>query len=475
MSKLAELQDKRNGLAAKIREFGNKFNDAGQKWTDGDEAKNWEKLNADYDAVMSEISQANAALQVELRLSQLDETNAAGNEQLARLGLPNAAAGMQGGRSLPGRDGGGVCTDRHRALAIAGWIRNQLGEEIDDEHEEAARLSGIRLGAKQLRFESAATQSLNELRQRFASLHPSRRTVGEFHNAPFTTQTAGTGGNVVMPESMMRSLEINMLAFGGMRQVSDLIVTGSGEPFTWPTADDTGNTGEQIGENTDTFNAGAGGPVPTFAKPEWNAYKLSSKAMLVPYELLEDSVVDLPPILGAMAGERIGRFSNTRYTTGTGTGQATGLLTAATLGVTAAGAAAITFDEVINLEHSVDPAYRNGAGYMMADSTVLYLRKLKDNEGRYLWQSGANSGTPDLLNNRTLTVNQDFPAIATGNKTIAFGQLSKYKIRRVNGFRFYRLEERFRDTDQDGFILLVREDGNLLDAGTAPVKYLQQA
>ena len=113
---------------------------------------------------------------------------------------------------------------------------------------------------------------------------------------------------------------------------------------------------------------------------------------------------------------------------------------------------------------------------MCNDSIVKYLRKLKDaNDGQYLWQSGMQAGVPDSLYGSTLVVNQDMSSTITAeDKTLLYGQLSKYKIRRVNGFRMYRLTERYRDTDQDGFMMLLREDGNLLDAGTAPVKFLQQ-
>jgi hypothetical protein len=62
--------------------------------------------------------------------------------------------------------------------------------------------------------------------------------------------------------------------------------------------------------------------------------------------------------------------------------------------------------------------------------------------------------------------------VASGKKSLLFGQLSRYKIRSVGEMRMYRLEERYRDTDQDGFVAFIREDGNLLTAGTAPVKYL---
>jgi HK97 family phage major capsid protein len=181
-------------------------------------------------------------------------------------------------------------------------------------------------------------------------------------------------------------------------------------------------------------------------------------------------------MLGAMLGERLGRITNTKYTTGSGASTPRGIVTAASSGVTAASGTQIAADELIGLVHSIDPAYRNGAGFMMHDNIVLHLRKLKDGNGEYMWQSGLRDGAPDRLLGYGITINQDMQSsVATGTKTVLFGQLSKYKIRRVNGMRLYRLQERYRDTDQDGFIAFIREDGNLLNAGTAPVKYLVQA
>jgi HK97 family phage major capsid protein len=104
---------------------------------------------------------------------------------------------------------------------------------------------------------------------------------------------------------------------------------------------------------------------------------------------------------------------------------------------------------------------------------VEYLRKLKDGNGRYLWQDNQQDGEPSRLHGRPITINQDMDStIAAAKKTLLYGQLSKYKIRSVGGVRLYRLQERFRDNDEDGFIAFIREDGNLLDAGTKPVKVL---
>jgi HK97 family phage major capsid protein len=206
----------------------------------------------------------------------------------------------------------------------------------------------------------------------------------------------------------------------------------------------------------------------------WGAYKYTSDTILVPFELLEDTPFNLPQILGEMMGERIGRITNRRFTTGTGSGQPQGLITAAATGVTAAATNAITEQNLVQLVHSVDPAYRGGAGFMMHDNTVLAVRLLRDSNGQPVWQSVYNSGVPDMLLGYPITVNQHMAHVSSGaaSKVMAFGQLSKYKIRRVNQIRMYRLEERYREKDQDGFVAFVREDGGLLDAGTDPVKLL---
>ena len=145
-------------------------------------------------------------------------------------------------------------------------------------------------------------------------------------------------------------------------------------------------------------------------------------------------------------------------------------------GVTAAGTAAILFDEIIDLEHSVDPARRGeGCSYMMNDSTLKLLRKLKDADGRYLWQAEANSGAPGTLNGYGYTINQDMASAAVSAKPITFGQHKAFKIRRVNGLRLVVTDELYARTDEIGFFAWVRIDSNLLDAGDNPVTCLTMA
>lgn len=473
---LQELQAKRNELAAKIQAMGDEFKANDKKWKDGEQAANWEKLNADYDAVVKQMSDLQAADTVAARMQAVaDAQNALAPNPYnlgSQAGVPLGGDGDDLLRGMP--------IDQVRSLAISGWMRNQLTGDYSDRQRAAARACGLNLNARELSLQLLPTADLQALQRQFVASHPNRRS--ELFNAPLTTGTPATGGNIIPPETLLRSLELNMLTFGGIRQVAEIISTSTGEPLSWPTANDTGNEGRRIAESTvadDNAGGGStgdGGPNPAFGKVTWNAYKYTSDTILVPHELLEDAVVDLASMLGMMLGERLGRVTSKEYTrTGTGSSQPTALITAAAVGVTAAGTAAITADEVVKLQHSVDPAYRIGAQFMLHDATVLLLRLLKDNEGRPLWQSGLSAGVPDTLAGSPIVVSNDMPTAAAGAKTMAYGQLSRYKIRRVNSVRLYRLTERYRERDQDGFVAFVREDGGLLNAGTPPVKTLQQA
>jgi HK97 family phage major capsid protein len=173
---------------------------------------------------------------------------------------------------------------------------------------------------------------------------------------------------------------------------------------------------------------------------------------------------------------------NAKGTTGTGTNEQTGVVTASTLGVTAAAVAAVTYNELLDLEHTVDPAYRNPgqARWMYNDSTLKALKKLVDSNGRPLWiaggvSEGVQNRRPDTLDGYEYAINQDMASLATGNKTILFGDFSKFKIRRVKQIQFIRFGERFMEKLQIGFMAYIRWDSNLIDAGTNPVKHLKQA
>lgn len=447
-----QLREERAVVAKSIRQMADKVNAENREFT-AEESEQWNKINDDYNALTRRIDVAEAADRIDA-------------EQRQPVGDPRIGRGPLAPR---GGDGAQEISEAHRDLALQAWCRSQFGLDLEETQREACELLRFNPHVRQLDMPLYSTRDARNLQQRFRQVHPNRAVdhCGDF-KATLTTGSGPGGGYLIPPETMLRQLEVNMLAFGGVRQVAETIRTSTGERMSWITGDDTTNTGVQLGES-----ASIGSSVdPTFAKVYWDAYKFSSKPILVPFELIRDSMFDLPGQIGGYFGERLGRITNTKFTTGTGAATPKGIVTAAT-SFAAASATAIIFDDILGLEHAVDPSYRIGASFMLHDSILLYIRKLKDGNGNYLWQSNVQVGRPDTLHGYGMTINQDMDStVASGKKTILFGQLFKYKIRTVGAMRMYRLEERYRDTDQDGFIAFISEDGNLLTAGTAPVKYL---
>jgi len=266
-----------------------------------------------------------------------------------------------------------------------------------------------------------------------------------------------------------------------MLQSSDVFDTATGTTMPWPSDDDTSTIGEQIDENSQV----AGGDV-SFSNVSFGAFKYSTKLVKVSLELLQDSYFDIERLLADAFGKRLGRILNTKFTTGAGTTEPKGIVTAATSGVAAAagsatntggaetGATTIGSNDLTELEHSVDVAYRKGASYMLHDNTLKSLKQILDKYGRPLWAPGLTANTPDTINGYPYFINNDMAAIAPSAKTVLFGDLKKYKVRRVRDLMVLRLSERFADYGQVAFIGFARYDGNLLDAGTHPVKYLVQ-
>ena len=290
--------------------------------------------------------------------------------------------------------------------------------------------------------------------------------------AEMRAQTVGTpaSGGYLVPEEWASGIESAMKAFGGIRNVATIISSTSGDALHMPTDDDTSNVGAILGENTQDAEQDV-----TFSELVLNAYKYTSNIIRVPVELLQDSAFNVDGFLQRKFGERLGRATAAHYATGTGTAQPNGLFTAATSGKTAAANNAITYLELLDLKHSVDPAYRGNARWVMNDSTLAVLKKLVDLDGRPLWAPNIVDGSPGMLDGDLVVIDQGAPSIATITTPIAYGDMSKYIIRDVAGFTMTRLVERYADFYQVGFLAMLRTDGDLLDAGQGPVKKLTMA
>ena len=173
--------------------------------------------------------------------------------------------------------------------------------------------------------------------------------------------------------------------------------------------------------------------------------------------------------------ESFGRGANEHLTTGTGTGQPKGLVTAATAVAQEAAATAITLDNILDLIAGVDSAYAKNGKFMFNRNTLFALAKIKDNDGRFIWQDGSRVGLPSTLFGKSYVINDDMAGIGAGNASVLFGDLSKYKIRMVKSFRIIRLNELLAEYLSVGLFGFARLDGTLLDAGTHPVLKLVHA
>jgi HK97 family phage major capsid protein len=285
------------------------------------------------------------------------------------------------------------------------------------------------------------------------------------------TMSTGTDseGGYTVPSTVAASILDALKEFGGMRAVADVIRTSSGESMNWPTSDGTSEVGEIVGENSSATDADV-----SFGTKGLPVYKYSSKVVTVPWELLQDSSANIEGFIRGRLQTRLGRITNQHYTTGTGTGQPLGVMAAASVGKTGAVAAtaAITYADLVDLEHSVDPAYRKNAKFMFHDSMLKLIRKVVDGQSRPIFVPGYDQGNPKgapaSLLGRDIEINQDVAAPAVSAVSIAFGDFSAYKIRDVMAVTLFRFADSvYTKKGQVGFLAWMRSGGNLIDVGGA--------
>ena len=335
---------------------------------------------------------------------------------------------------------------------------------ISTDHAEA------RVGAQKQVFSAylrGGISAAHSLQEKFAS-------KGVDIRAAMSTTTDAEGGYTV-PTGFSGQLLEELKSFGGMRSVATVMRTASGAGIEWPTVDATAQEGELVGENATVTSLDA-----TFGVKSLGAYKYSSKDIAVPFELLQDSEIDIEGYIRRLLAERIARVTNRHFTVGTGTGQPNGVGIAASLGATGAAgqASSVIYDDLVNLIHSVDPAYRDSAScsLMFHDSTMKALKKLKDADGRPLWVPGVAMGEPDTILGYRYSVNQALPEMAAGAKSILFGDFSKYIIRDVNDVTLFRMtDSAYTRKGQVGFLAFSRHDGDLMDAAGNSIKHYANA
>jgi HK97 family phage major capsid protein len=357
---------------------------------------------------------------------------------------------------------------RDSAEALRGWLLP--GNVRTDGMRASAQRTGVSLDSREFVFKLPAVAMRSNGQTVGASDVSAWRQANDEHRAAFGSGSGAIGGYSV-PDSMMQSLEVAQLAYSNIRSVARVIRTDGGGPLPFPTINDTGNTGALLGENTQVTEL-----EPSFSQLVLDAYKFSSKSILVSVEFLQDTSIDAAAEIGRMLGERLGRITNSYFTTGTGTSQPKGVVAGAyDSTVTAASSTLYTHDELLDVIHAVDPAYRPQARFMFNDTTLKNLQKIKvlqysgDTVGMPLWRPGLTDGAPNTILGYPYVINQQMASPGSGNKSVIFGDFSKFIIRDVRDIVLMRLDERYADYHQVAFLAFSRADSDVLDAGTHPI------
>lgn len=375
------------------------------------------------------------------------------------------------------RGGSGFPTAGDWATGLRVWAGARRPDfDPTDEQLAAVRRCRMNIHSDEIIIPTGAAveRMVGEMQEVFAEYHPSaRRSAIRKIVASWNTMTPDSAAYIAEPPQLLRQLEVNKLSWGGLLQVATVKTTTTGEDILLPFTDDTTIKGRRIAED---------GPLGTERNPriglmKWGNHKYTSDIIAVTYEMLRDSFIDLEGHIGTVGGERLGRIENDEFTIGNGASMPRGIVFAAPVGVTTASATAITSDEVIDLEASVDEAYQAGdrVGFMMHKNVLVYLRKLKDTTGRPLYVLGQETGRRDQLNGKPIYINMSMDSTVAATKDVMlYGDLSKYWIRRVGGSRVVRDPYTQRiSNDRDLFAVVEYADGNLVNAGTAPVKKMR--
>lgn len=266
-----------------------------------------------------------------------------------------------------------------------------------------------------------------------------------------------TEGGYLVPDEFENKLIEGLEEENIFRKIANVITTSSGDrkiPIV-----STKGTASWVDEE---------GAIPesddAFSQVNIGAYKLGT-IVKVSSELIHDSVFDLEDYIAKEFARRIGNKEEEAFFNGDGNGKPTGIFHAtngAQVGVTSASTTAITADEIVDLYYSLNAPYRKKAVWVLNDTTIKAIRKLKDANGNYLWQPALTAGTPDTLLGRPVYTSAFVPSIAAGAKVIAFGDFKYYWIADRQIRTFKKLTELYASTDQVGFVGTQRVDGKLV-------------
>jgi len=397
-----------------------------------EELSEFDKREADANALKETIEREERALESSLSLSSSQGTRAAGRQ------------GSIENRALPSD------VKELRELQIQGITAWARGAETEDDQRVLAPLA-CNMGPQHQRAIGGGEQRATNI-----------------------AGTANLGGYSV-PQGFFPEMDKALKMFGSVEAAGPRILnTDGGADMPMPGIDDTSNTGELLTEIQDATELAV-----TLSQATLKAYWFGSKEVPVSWALLEDSAFSFDSIIAPILGERIGRIMNSYFTTASVTSQPKGIVPESALGATTAAAAAITYAEWLTFFHSMDPAYRAaGIKLALSDAALKMFRVVVDGNSRPLFRAGgANdelSGAPDKIDTVPIVINQDMAVPASAAKSCVLFYPQKYVVRRVRNIELYRVMNdtasvRSRTTR---FVAYARGDGRAMPASAGAFKYL---
>lgn len=369
--------------------------------------------------------------QIDAMFGQADqlEAQAVSEETKSKVKLANESIRTSAGRrTAPGKLSSFDVSERDRRAAFAAWAMYGTGK-VDNDLLHRASLCGI----------NPATRSM-ELRALSKSTS----------NAP-------------VPTEFLTEYEKKLAYYFPVMDAISSFKTSTGNDLLYYQADDSNNTASIVGEASSI----AVNVDPSFSKVTFKAWKYASPIVKVSLEALQDYVIDggLEGYLADCFGERFGRAYETAVvSTNAGTSAPQGLLNGVPVGVNLATGNPMTLAKLIDLETSVDIAYRSlpGSGFLMHDATWAAIRKLADSNNFPIFTPDLQEGvTPRLLGYPVFISNQMTPITSPGDNLplIAFGAFQKYRWRTAQDRVLTRLDELYAATGEVGFVMLERADG----------------
>jgi HK97 family phage major capsid protein len=385
---------------------------------------------------VSELKQKRASLIAEARKT-LDQDSAEARQEYERIAneIDDVEARIRVEEDLAAR---------MKALAESELSNNTKKDEPNTEYRAA--------------FESYLRNGIENMTQ--AEREALRR--GKTESRDMSVGTSAAGGYTVPQEFLARLAEVREEQ-SGIRQAGAFVLsTGDGRDLDMPLVTAHGAAAAETEASSVNFTDD------TFATVQFKAYKVA-RGTKVSVELLQDSAFDIASYVARSLGLAIGLWEGAKFETGAGTTEPTGIVTAAQEGATLelsdwATNDVLIADRVIDLIHSVPAPYRRGAAFLMNDAIVAILRKVKDANNHYIWEPSLQVGVPDRLFGYPIFSAPSMAAETTaGNSIMVYGDMSQFFIREAGGVVLARLNERFMDNLQVGFVAYARVDSNLVD------------